>query len=129
MISFMITTRSLNNQDMTRILKQWRHDFAGKHLRDRCCMDIMWCLCGGQHSWFCKASLRICYVSLFECKGPECKCRGSTAAVLVFYVFNRKRKAFAAEETLVLHKRELLKYHEYFSVLVFEGNLPIEIAL
>ena len=70
MISFMITTRSLNNQDMTRILKQWRHDFSGKHLRDRYCMDIMWCLCGGQNSWFCKASLRICYVSLFECKGP-----------------------------------------------------------
>ena len=27
-------------------------------------------MCGGQNSWFCKASLRICYVSLFECKGP-----------------------------------------------------------
>ena len=26
-------------------------------------------MCGGQNSWFCKA-LRICYVSLFECKGP-----------------------------------------------------------
>ena len=23
------------------------------------------------NSWFCKASLRICYVSLFECKGPS----------------------------------------------------------
>ena len=69
MISFMITTGSLNNQDMTRILKQWRHDFSGKHLRDRYCMDIIWCLCGGQNSWFCKASLTICYVSLFECKG------------------------------------------------------------
>ena len=38
-------------------------------------MDIVWILCvmfmcGGQNSWFCKASLRICYVSLFECKGP-----------------------------------------------------------
>ena len=62
MISFMITTGSLNNQDMTRILKQWRHDFSGKHLH------IIWCLCGGQNSWFCKASLRICYVSLSECK-------------------------------------------------------------
>ena len=70
MISFMITTGSLNNQDMTRILKQWRHDFSGEHLRDRYCVDIIWCLCGGQNSWFCKASLRICYVSLFECKGP-----------------------------------------------------------
>ena len=71
MISFMIATGSLNYQDMTRILKQWRHDFSGKHLRDRYCMDIIWCLCGGQNSWFfCKASLRICYVSFFECKGP-----------------------------------------------------------
>ena len=28
------------------------------------------CLCGGQNSWFCKASLKICYGSLFKCKGP-----------------------------------------------------------
>ena len=70
MISFMVTTGSLNNQEMTRILKKWRHDFSGKHLHDRYCMDIIWCLCGGQNSWFCKASLRLCYVSLFECKGP-----------------------------------------------------------
>ena len=27
-------------------------------------------MCGGQNSGFCKASLRMCYVSLFECKGP-----------------------------------------------------------
>ena len=27
-------------------------------------------MCGGQNSGFCKASLRIYYVSLFECKGP-----------------------------------------------------------
>ena len=64
MISLMTATGSLNNVDMTRILEQWRHDFSGKHLRDRYCMDIMWCLCGGQNSWFCKASLRICYVNL-----------------------------------------------------------------
>ena len=25
-------------------------------------------MCGGQNSWFYKASVRICYVSLFECK-------------------------------------------------------------
>ena len=60
---------SLNSQDMIRILKQWRHDFSGKHLCIRYCMDIMWCLCGGQNSWFCKVFLRICYVSLSECKG------------------------------------------------------------
>ena len=68
MISFMITTGSLNSQDMTRILKQWRHDFSGKHIPNRYCMDIMWCLCVGQNSWFCKASLRICYVTLFKCE-------------------------------------------------------------
>ena len=28
------------------------------------------CMCGGQNSWFSKASLRICYVNLFESKGP-----------------------------------------------------------
>ena len=43
MIFFMITTGSLSSQGMIRILKQWRHDFSGKHLCD--CMDIMWCLC------------------------------------------------------------------------------------
>ena len=68
MISFVITTGSLNSQDMIRILKQWRHDFSGKHLCIRYCMDIMWRLSGGQNSWFCKASFWICYVSLFECK-------------------------------------------------------------
>ena len=41
MISFMITTGSLKNQDMTRILKQRRHGFSGKYLRDTYCMDIM----------------------------------------------------------------------------------------
>ena len=70
MIYFMITTGSLKNQGMTRILEQWRHDFWGKHLRDRYCMDIIWCLRGGQNSWCCKVSLRICYVSLLECKVP-----------------------------------------------------------
>ena len=58
-----------------RILKRSRHDFSGKHLCDGYCMDIMWCLCvevkvQQRVIWFCKASLRICSVSLFECKGP-----------------------------------------------------------
>ena len=53
---------------------------------------------------------------------------GSTAAVL-FFGFNRKRKTFVTQETSDLHKRELLKYHEYFSMLVFEGSLSIEMAL
>ena len=55
MTSFMISTGSLN--------RTWT-------LCDGYCMDIMLCLCGGQSSWFCKASVRICYVSLSECKGP-----------------------------------------------------------
>ena len=55
--------------------------------------------------------------------------QGATVAVLVFFFFNRKRKVFVAEETSDLHKRELLKYHEYFPILVFEGSLSIEIAL
>ena len=68
MISFMITTGSLNNQDMIRILKQSRHVFSSKHLCDGYCMNIMWCLCVDvkiqqRVIWFCKASLRICYVN------------------------------------------------------------------
>ena len=86
MISFMINTGSLNNQNMTRILKKWRHDFSGKHLRDRYYMDIIWCLCGGQNSWFSEASFRICYVSLFECKGPW-----MLKNVINCYVWNLKK--------------------------------------
>ena len=75
MISFMITTGSLNSQDITRILKQSR-DNSGKHLCDGYCIDIMWCLCvevkiQQRAIWFCKASLRICDINLFECKGPS----------------------------------------------------------
>ena len=58
---------------MIRILKQLRHDFSDKHLCDGYCVDIgyyVMFMFGGQNSWFCKASLRICYVSLFECKNP-----------------------------------------------------------
>ena len=68
MIQITVTIGSLNSQDMIRILKQSRHDFSGKHLGDGYCMDIMF-MCGGKNSWFCKASLRICYLSLIECKG------------------------------------------------------------
>ena len=65
-----VTIGSLNSQDMIRILKQLRHDFSGKHLCGGYFMDVMLFMCGGQNSWFCKASLIICYVSLFECQGP-----------------------------------------------------------
>ena len=68
MISFMIATGYVNSQDKSRILKQSRHDFSGKHLCDGYYVIFM---CGGRNSWFCKASLRSCYVRLFECKGPS----------------------------------------------------------
>ena len=44
-------------------------------------------------------------------------------------VFSDERKLFVAEQKLGLHKRELLKYHESFPILVFEENLSIEISL
>ena len=85
MIFFMITTGPLYNHNMTRILKQWRHDFSGKHLRDRHCIYVVWCLCGGQSSLFFKASLRICYVNLFECKGLL-----MSKTVINFRLWNRR---------------------------------------
>ena len=47
---------------------------------------------------------------------------------LLFCVFSKESKFFAAEEKSGLHKRELLKY-ETFPVLVIEGSLSIEMAL
>ena len=67
----MITTGSLNSQGMIRIVKQSRHDFSGNYLCDGYCIGYyVIFIYGGQNSWFCKASLRIWYVNLFECKGP-----------------------------------------------------------
>ena len=55
---------------------------------------------------------------------------GSIAAVLVFFFeCVLIENVFVVEETSDLHIRELLKYHEYFRILVFEGSLSIEIAL
>ena len=67
--------KGLNSQGMIGILKQSRHDFSGKHVCDGYCLDIMWYLClevkiQQRVIWFCKASLRICCISLLECKGP-----------------------------------------------------------
>ena len=42
------------------------------------------------------------------------------------FYFNKKIKVFVVEENLGLHKKELLKYHETFPILVFEGSLSIE---
>ena len=55
---------------------------------------------------------------------------GSSAAVLVFFFLCVLiENVFVAEETSDLYIRELLKYHEYFPTLVFEGGLSMEIAL
>ena len=55
---------------------------------------------------------------------------GSIAAVLVFFfVCVLIENVFVVEETSDIHITELLKYHEYFQILVFEGSLSIEIAL
>ena len=55
---------------------------------------------------------------------------GSTAAVLAFFfVCVLIENVFVVEETSDIHIRELLKYHEYFQILVFERSLSIEIAL
>ena len=47
---------------------------------------------------------------------------------LLFCVFS-KTKFFVAKEKSDLHKRQLIKYHEKFPILVFEGSLSIEMAL
>ena len=47
---------------------------------------------------------------------------------LLFCIFRIESKFFVAEEKSGLHKRELLKYHENFPILVFEGRLSIEMA-
>ena len=54
---------------------------------------------------------------------------GPLQLYLIFCIFNKKRRVFVAEETSGLYKKELLMYHESFPVLIFEGNLSIEIAL
>ena len=48
---------------------------------------------------------------------------------VLILIFSDERKPFAAEQKLGLHKRELLKYHECFPILVFEENMSIETAL
>ena len=48
---------------------------------------------------------------------------------LFFCFFDKKRKVFVAESNSGLRKKELLKYHETFPILVFERSLSVEIAL
>ena len=94
---FMITTGSLNSQDMMKILKQSRHDFSARHLCDGHSMDIMWCLCVEVNiqqkvGCFCeRASLRICYIILFERKGPWMLKTDSL-------IFSRNIKYFSAQQ-------------------------------
>ena len=48
---------------------------------------------------------------------------------LFFWVISKENKSFVAEKKSGLHNRELLKYHEFFPVLVFKGSLSIEISV
>ena len=47
---------------------------------------------------------------------------------LVFCAFSKESNFFVDEEKSGLHERELLKYHENFPILVFEGSLSIEMV-
>ena len=47
---------------------------------------------------------------------------------LLFCVFKIESKFFVAEEKSGLHNWELLKCHETFPTLVFEGSLSVEMA-
>ena len=47
----------------------------------------------------------------------------SFAEESLFFVFSKESKFFAAKKKSGLHKRELLKCHESFTVLVFEESL------
>ena len=74
-----VTIAYLKSQDMIKILKQSGHNFPGKRLCGGLYLDIIWCLCmevNNQHRviWFCeKASLRICYIILCECRSLNIK--------------------------------------------------------
>ena len=47
---------------------------------------------------------------------------------LLFCSFSKERKLFVAEVKSGLLKRELLKYHELFLILVLEGSLSIKMT-
>ena len=53
----------------------------------------------------------------------------SLAEEWLFFEFLIRKELFVAEENLGLHKRELLKYHESFPILVFDVSLSIAIEL
>ena len=66
----------------------------------------------------------------FQSVTSNFKCRASARGPLQLYLFFcvfliKQIKVFIAEKTSGLHERGLLKYHESFPVLVFEGNLSI----
>ena len=48
---------------------------------------------------------------------------------MFFCFFSEESNSFVADKKSDLHKRELIKYHESSTTLVFEENLSIEIAL
>ena len=67
-------------------------------------------MCGGQNSWFCKASLRICYVRLFECKSPS-----MAKTVLNCHLWNRGLQNYTEKVTCAV----LLNYLHLFTFSIF----------
>ena len=68
-------------------------------------------------SWNSRKSSSIFFKTRFSVLPPVTCWR-----VVVFCVFNKERKAFVVKENSGVHKRELLKYHESFPILVFWGE-------
>ena len=65
-------------------------------------------VCGGQNSWFCKASLRNCYASLFDCNGPL-----MLKTVINYHLRNRglQNKTEKVPCTVLLNIPEFLSSH------------------
>ena len=70
---------------------------------------------GGQNSWFCQASLRICYVTLFECKSPWML---KTVSEIVFATFLLVCFVFLRESTCKTRKNAF--YFTSKALLVLE---------
>ena len=85
LISFWIILLILVFQYFRQVYHQWKYrsTYMGGGIQffstlfelDGYCIDIIWCLCVNvkiqqRVVWFCKAYLGICYVGLFDWKGP-----------------------------------------------------------
>ena len=74
-------------------------------------------MCRGQNSWFCKA-LIICYISLFECKGP-----GMLKTIVNCDVLNRGLQNWAEKVpyTVLLNYLHTFVFNAFsiFNILLF----------